>query len=112
MTTKKEKSIYELQAEVCKVLSSPKRVEIIGALKEGEKSVKELVQILGIPKANVSQHLSIMKLKGILKSRREGVNIFYRIANPKVVDACTLMREVLNEILIERGAIADMIRKS
>ncbi|NTU42556.1 MAG: ArsR family transcriptional regulator [Nitrospirales bacterium] len=72
----------------------------------------ELVQILGIPKANVSQHLSIMKLKGILKSRREGVNIYYRIANQKVVDACALMREVLNEIVYERSKIAEMISNS
>ncbi|MFA5353075.1 MAG: metalloregulator ArsR/SmtB family transcription factor [Thermodesulfovibrionales bacterium] len=107
-----DKSIYELQAEVCKVLSSPKRVEIINALKDGEKSVKELVQTLGIPKANVSQHLSIMKLKGILKSRRDGVNIYYRIANQKVTEACSLMRDVLNEILYERSMDAELISKS
>ncbi|NOX20832.1 MAG: winged helix-turn-helix transcriptional regulator [Nitrospirae bacterium] len=93
------KRIFELQAEVCKTLTSPKRLEIIHALKDGEKTVTELVNILGIPKANVSQHLSILKNKGILKSRREGVNIFYSIANPKVIQACNLMREVLTEQL-------------
>ncbi|MEW6115796.1 MAG: metalloregulator ArsR/SmtB family transcription factor [Nitrospirota bacterium] len=109
---KREKSIYELQAEVCKVLSSPKRIEIINALKEGEKTVTELVDILGTPKANVSQHLAVMRLKGILKSRRDGVNIYYKIANPKVIDACALMREVLSELLMERSKMASMVRKA
>ncbi len=103
--TPKDKKIFEIQAEVCKVLTSPKRLEIIHALKDGEKSVSELVEILGIPKANVSQHLSILRSRGILKSRREGVNIFYSIANPKVIEACRLMREVLMEQLMNNSIL-------
>jgi ArsR family transcriptional regulator len=91
------RTIYELQAEICKTLASPKRLEIINALKDGEKTVTDLVDLLGVPKANVSQHLAVMRLKGVLKARREGVNIFYSLVNPKVVQACTLMREVLTE---------------
>ncbi len=109
---RKEKSLYELQAEICKILASPKRIEIIAALKEGEKTVTELVDILETPKANVSQHLSVMRLKGILKSRRDGVNIYYSIANPKVVKACALMNEVLAELLMERSRIANLFAKS
>ncbi|MGD0281141.1 MAG: metalloregulator ArsR/SmtB family transcription factor [Dissulfurispiraceae bacterium] len=108
----REKTIYELQSEVCKILASPKRIEIITALKDGEKTVNEIVQILGIPKPNVSQHLAVMRLKGILKSRREGVNIFYSIANPKVVQACSLMREVLSDLLTERGKMASLMGRS
>ncbi len=108
----REKTIYELQSEVCKILASPKRIEIIAALKEGEKTVNEIVEILGIPKPNVSQHLAVMRLKGILKSRREGVNIFYSIANPKVVQACSLMREVLSDLLTERGKMASLMSRS
>lgn len=91
------KTIYELQAEICKTLASPKRLEIINALKDGEKTVTDLVDTLGVPKANVSQHLAVMRHKGVLKARREGVNIFYSLVNPKVVQACTLMKEVLTE---------------
>ena len=109
---KKDKTIYELQAEICKILTSPKRIEIITALKEGEKSVTEIIEILGIPKANASQHLALMKLKGILKSRRKGVNIYYSIANPKVIQACNLMREVLSEMLVERGKMASLMTRS
>ncbi|MBI3592459.1 MAG: helix-turn-helix transcriptional regulator, partial [Nitrospirae bacterium] len=78
----------------------------------GEKTVTELVEILGIPKANVSQHLAVMRLKGILRSRRDGVNIYYSIANSKVVQACGLMREVLTELFAERSKIASLVAKS
>jgi ArsR family transcriptional regulator len=103
---KKGANIYEIQADICKVLASPIRIAIINALKDGEKTVSELVAFLNSHKANVSQHLSIMKGKGILNSRRDGLNVFYSIANPKIILACNLMREVLNEILTERGRIA------
>jgi ArsR family transcriptional regulator len=106
---KKDRTIYELQAEVCKTIASPKRLEILNALKSGEKSVGELVEILGIPKANVSQHLAVMRHKGILRSRRMGLNIFYSISNPKVVQACTLMKEVLTEQMRESGKILKSI---
>ena len=79
--------------------------DLIGVLKDGEKSVGELVEILGVPKANVSQHLAVMRHKGILKARREGVNIYYSIANEKVIQACTLMKDVLTEQLKEKNKL-------
>lgn len=107
----KETVLSEMQAEICKILSSPKRIEILNALNEGEKTVTELVDLIGTPKANISQHLSVMRLKGILKSRRDGVNIYYSIANPKIISACAIMKEVLNDLLIERGKVASLIKK-
>lgn len=95
----REKRLYELQAEVCKTLANPKRLEIISALKEGERTVTDLVDLLGVPKANVSQHLAVMRNTGVLVNRREGVNIYYSLASPKVTQACLLMKEVLTERL-------------
>jgi len=92
-----DKSIYEMQAEVCKTLTNPKRIEILNTLQTEEKTVTELVNALGVSKANVSQHLAVMRHKGILATRRVGVNIYYRVANPKVIEACSLMKEVLFE---------------
>jgi ArsR family transcriptional regulator len=92
-----DRSLFEMQAEICKTLTNPKRIEILNVLKNDEKTVTELVNALGASKANVSQHLAVMRHKGILNTRREGVNIFYRVANPKVIEACTLMKEVLFE---------------
>lgn len=92
-----EKALFELQAEICKTLTNPKRIEILMALRNGEKTVTELVVLLGASKANVSQHLAVMRNKGILSTRRDGVNIYYRVTNAKVLDACSLMRQVLLE---------------
>lgn len=92
-----DKSIFEMQAEICKTLTNPKRIEILNVLKNEEKSVSELVAALGVSKANVSQHLAVMRHKGILTTRRAGVNIYYRVTNPKVIEACSLMKEVLFE---------------
>src|SRR5574340_502772 len=94
-----KKEVFELQAEICKTLANPKRLEIIASLKEGELSVGELVERLGISKANVSQHLAVLRQRKVVTSRRDGVNIFYRINNPKIVDACALMKAVLLEQL-------------
>lgn len=96
-TSMPDKSIFEMQAEICKTLTNPKRIEILSVLKTDERTVTELVNALGASKANVSQHLAVMRHKGILTTRREGVNIYYRVANPKVIDACSLMKEVLFE---------------
>lgn len=92
-----DKALYEMQAEICKTLTNPKRIEILNTLKTEEKTVTELVEALGASKANVSQHLAVMRHKGILSTRRKGVNIYYRVSNPKVIDACALMKEVLFE---------------
>ena len=96
-TTITDKSLFEMQAEICKTLTNPKRIEILNTLKTEEKTVTELVAALGASKANVSQHLAVMRHKGILMTRRDGVNIFYRVSNPKVIEACSLMKEVLFE---------------
>ncbi len=105
-----KKEVFELQAEICKTLANPKRLEIIASLKEGELSVGELVRRLGISKANVSQHLAVLRQRKVVASRRDGVNIFYRISNPKIVDACALMKAVLLEQLEDTRKIAKRIK--
>lgn len=96
------KQIYELHAEVCKTLANPKRIEIINLLRSGENSVAWLLKKTGLLKANLSQHLSVMRQRGIVKNRKEGLTVYYRIANEKIVKACDLMREVLFEQAEER----------
>jgi ArsR family transcriptional regulator len=56
-----------------------------------------------IGQANLSQHLAVMRQKGIVATRREGLNVYYRLSNPKIIKACDLMRQVLLEHL-EAGA--------
>ena len=89
-----DKSIYEMQAEVCKTLTNPKRIEILNTLQNEEKTVTELVNALGVSKANVSQHLGMLYRGGILGRRRAGTQVFYRIVSERVLLLCdTVCRE-------------------
>lgn len=103
--------IYELHADVCKIFSNAKRLEIINALKEKEMSASELIERIGLSKANLSQHMSVLKSKGVISTRREGVNIYYRISNAKITQACDLMREVLLEQLQEKGEMVASLKR-
>jgi len=93
------KELYLLHAEMCKVFSNPIRLEILNLLRDKEMSVTELIKISKLSQTNISQHLSIMKSKGIVGSERKGKNIYYRLSNPKIIKAFDIIREVLFERL-------------
>ena len=101
-----EERIFQMHAEVCKSMANSTRLKIINLLREGEKSVEELRERLRLPKANLSQHLSILRQRRIVTTRRSGVNIYYRCANPKMLKACKILREVLMEQLAEGGRLS------
>lgn len=101
MTDDLNRKLYEMHAEICKVLTSAKRIEILNLLRDGERSVGEIASLAGISRTNVSQHLSFLRQKGMVLSRREGTNIFYTVANLKIFKAMDTMKEVLLERLQE-----------
>jgi ArsR family transcriptional regulator, virulence genes transcriptional regulator len=109
--TRAEMRIFELQAEICQTLANPKRLQILSLLKKGELPVGEMVKAMSIAKANLSQHLSVMRQKGILVTRREGTTIYYRLARPKITEACGIMREVLMDSLADQEKLSKSIRK-
>ena len=96
------KDIYKSHAELCKVFSNPTRLEILNLLRDKEMSVTGLIARTKLSQANVSQHLSIMKSKGIVLSDRKGKNICCRLTNPKIIKAFDIIREVLRERLRSR----------
>jgi ArsR family transcriptional regulator, virulence genes transcriptional regulator len=91
------KTIYELQADICAALASPVRLHILDLLSEDEKTVGDLLEILNVPKANLSQHLSVLKDAGIIKARKEGLYSYMSLSIPKIKEACSLVRSVLIE---------------
>ena len=103
--------IFELHADVCKIFSNAKRLEIINMLKDGETSAGELLEKTGLSKANLSQHMTVLKSKGVINTRKEGINIYYCITNPKIIQVCTLMKEVLLEQLEEKGKMASRLQQ-
>ena len=90
----------QLHASVCKGLADPKRLLIIDALRDGELSVSGICDVLDLPQANVSQHLGILRDKGLVRTRRDGQYVYYSLTSQKIIEAMDLLREVMNEQLV------------
>lgn len=88
--------LYLRHADICKTFSNPKRLEVINALRDNvELTASQLLAKIDISKANLSQHMSLLVQKGVVKSRREGVSISYRLADERITQACDIMRDIL-----------------
>ena len=106
-----EHKLYELHAEMCRVFTSPKRLEILHLLRDRELPVSELTKLVKIRQANLSQHLGILREKGIVKTRRAGTTIFYSLSNPKITKAFDIIREMLFEKLAQAERLSRDLRK-
>lgn len=105
-------TIYNMQAGISKTLANPIRLAILHTLRDDEKSVNELTDILGISQSNLSQHLALMRQAGILTTRKQGTSIYYSVINPKINQACDMVREVLLDQLSQRHQLAkDFIKE-
>ncbi|MEK6744379.1 MAG: metalloregulator ArsR/SmtB family transcription factor [Nitrospirota bacterium] len=91
----KKKEFYELHAEFCKTFTNPKRIEILDLLRTGEMRVTAIQEKIGESKSHTSLMLSVMRMKGVLKAKRDGANIYYSIADDKIAHACVVMQEAL-----------------
>jgi DNA-binding transcriptional ArsR family regulator len=107
--TKSDMAIYTLQAEISKTIAHPLRIAIIHSLRDGEKTVNQLTEELGASQSNVSQHLALMRQRQIVKTRKEGANVFYSVMSPKISQACDMVREVLIDQLNNRQEIAKSV---
>ncbi len=101
--------LFERHAAVCQVFSHRLRLELLDALRDGELTVGELTEQTGAGTSNVSQHLSLMRERGALVSRRDGSNVYYRVADPRILTAFDLMREVLLDQIRREGALANAV---
>jgi ArsR family transcriptional regulator len=104
--TEFDMTIYELQAEITKTLAHPLRLAILHCLEDGEKTVNNLAETIGASQSNASQHLALMRQRQIVKTRKAGSNIYYRVSSPKISKACDMVREVLLEQLSQKQEIA------
>jgi DNA-binding transcriptional ArsR family regulator len=92
-------TILELHARVCRTMAHPVRLALLNALRNGERGVGDLADAIGATQPLVSQHLGVLRNQGLLRNRRNGSEVFYSIAYPKMIQACDLLREVLFEHL-------------
>lgn len=89
--------IARLHANVCKGLGDAKRLLILNSLRDEPRSVNDICAELGLHQSNASQHLAILREKGLVSSRKHGQRVFYELSSPKIIEAVDLLRQVMAE---------------
>ena len=108
---KAKMEVLRLQAELCKSLSDPKRLHIIQELRTGERTVSELADIVGLKQSNTSQHLAVLRKIGVVFPRKEGNMVYYKLAHPKIGEACDLVHEVIAEQLQNSKRLSTLMQQ-
>ena len=102
-----EDGIYGLQASLLKTMASPRRLEMIHLLSEtGPIEVRRLAEHFGVPQPTISQHLAALRTAGLVEAVRDGREVRYKLADPEIVAACSLMRQVLVRRIARLGDVA------
>lgn len=87
--------VFKLKSDLFKALSHPVRLAIIEQLKNGERSVGQLVEANGVEQSSVSKNLAILKQAGILRSRQEGVTVYYAIRDQDIFKVLRVVSDIL-----------------
>jgi len=88
------KEAYNKNAYIYKILANPKRLEILNLLKRKEMSCEEMIKVTKMPKANLSQHLALLRHNGLVQTRRNGLNIYYKIVDKRIVEPCKILHRL------------------
>ncbi len=104
-----EAELLQLQALLCQALSDPKRLRILYRISEREVSVGEIAQDLNMSIANASQHLGLLRARGLVRSRKEGNSVLYSLAYPEIMQACKVLRLVLARQLADRNRLSGLL---
>jgi rhodanese-related sulfurtransferase len=99
--------LFDAFASVAQALGSGRRAEIVDLLAQGERSVEEIANEISQSVANTSQHLHVLARAGLVRSRREGTRVFYRLASERVADLWAAVRDVAVRHVAEVGVLAD-----
>lgn len=103
MPRQTERHLFELQADMAKVLAHPTRLRILNRIGADEVPYAALLDDLGVSKTNLSQHLAILRKGGVIAVRRDGVHVHYRLTVPEIKDLCSAMRGILAKHLVEHA---------
>jgi rhodanese-related sulfurtransferase len=100
-------ALFDAFASVAQALGSGRRAEIVDLLAQGERSVEEIANEISQSVANTSQHLHVLARAGLVRSRREGTRVFYRLASDRVGDLWAAVRDVAVRHVAEVNQLAD-----
>ena len=101
------RSIFEVQADLCRCMASATRIGIVHVLRDGPQRVGDIAKLIGQPQTRVSRHLGVLRNGGVVIAQRRAQNVVYQIANLKIVHICDLMREVLVEQAAHRSQLVE-----
>ncbi|MEA3340462.1 MAG: metalloregulator ArsR/SmtB family transcription factor [Chloroflexota bacterium] len=94
-----------LHAHICEGLGDPKRVMILYLLADQSRNVTELTEALGVSQPTVSHHLKILRERGLVLTERDGTAIYYSLADPRIIQALDILREMLVDLLAQRTSL-------
>src|SRR3989344_8295822 len=95
------KEAYDKNATIYKILANPKRLEVLNILKTGEQPVERLIKITRLTKAKISQHLALLRHTGLVRGRRDGLNVYYSIIDPRIVAPCKILHNLRHRKLVK-----------
>ena len=103
--------VLRRQSDFCKALGDPKRLNIVQELRGGEMTVTRLAEKLGLKQSNASQHLAVLRRIGLISPRKVGNVVYYSLANPKIMEACDMVHEVIaDQLQHEQQLVSHMER--
>ena len=95
---------YEARAKIIKALAHPSRLMVIDELRDGERCVCELTELIGADMSTVSKHLSLLKNAGIIKDKKKGTQVFYELKTPCILNFFSCVENVIRQNLEEQMA--------
>ncbi len=99
----------EVVQAMCKALNDPKRLLILAILGEEPRTVTQLVQLIGSPQANISQHLAVLRDRGIVEAAKDGNSVIYSLRYPRLLDVISILREVFQDEVERRGNLVSTL---
>ncbi len=102
---KLRRELDELVSSLCKAMTDAKRLLALYALRDGPHTVSELCEVLEAPQSNTSQHLAVLRDRGLVDTQRQGNNVVYSLRHPKVIDAIDILRSVMEDEFARQQAL-------
>jgi DNA-binding transcriptional ArsR family regulator len=101
--------IYRVKAELFKTLGHPVRIRVLEVLRDGERSVSELIPVIEIEASHLSQQLGVLRRANLVQTRRVGSNVVYAVTNPQIYELLDTARRILTSSLLEtRDMLAEL----
>lgn len=97
--------IYQVKAEFFRTLAHPARIRVLEVLRDGEKSVSELVPAVGIEASHLSQQLAVLRRANLVQTRKEGTSVLYSVGNSMIFELLDVARRILTSSLAETRAL-------